>query len=739
MDNDQAEVTTFSDPSIETAPDLSENKAPKELLDIIAEDNICESFKESDLAKHLQLVVSGIAADEQSMARYLKKYKKAIQRAKLLPEKDSKNFPFDNASNVVLPYLFDAASDFNARATPALLERRDICYIGVYGKDEHVIPPQVMQELEQMAMQGEEGQQQAQALQAQIMQQLESQPTPKQARGQRVAEAINFDLTCGMPEWREQTDKAMLLLPIAGMYFRKIWQCPIEERRKSELVWPDKLIFDHNSDTFEAAPRKSFEFTKTRNEVHTAIKSGQYKEWDGFDDDKDTTEYSFTESHCNIDLDDDGYAEPYIVIISDLSQTFVSIVPRFQEDDINVNKDHEVINIEGEEFFTQTIFMPDPAGTCTGLGYGIIADDMFSIIDTNTNQMVDAGTLNNVAANSGFIRQGSRVGARAGNRQKKGTVEMTMGKFTMWESDGTSPLQNDIAQLPFAGPSMPLLQLLEMLKGELREMTTASQGIEANPGEAMGMYLAKLHQALIKPNSIMVRVFNGLTKEFQRVYDIQKRYMDEDEYMKIIDDPQGNKEADYDDTGYDIKTTADPSQGSEMERTARAETMLDRAIMLPQIFNLRHAAEEWATAIGADAEKYVPAPKQGEPDPIQMMIAQAQQTISEAEKMGAEADMINAQAKLVDANIKLAKMDIEIEKMESEIIKNLSEVDKNQSGDEKGRHQMVIDNLKNQRDDLRELINATQIGATRLAQQPSNESVPESLGTGITKEQGGLN
>jgi chaperonin GroES len=732
MAYEETEVTESSD------QDESENKAPKELLEIMNDSNICETFGEAELAKHLQQVVTGIAADEESMARYLKKYKKAIRRVKLLPEHDKKDFPFDDASNVVLPYLFDAATDFNARATPALLERRDICYIGVYGKDEHVIPPEVLQELEQMAAQGEEGQQQAQQAHAQIMQQLESQPTPKQARGQRVAEAINFDLTCGMPEWREQTDKAMLLLPIAGMYFRKIWQCGIKNRRMSELIWPDKLIFDHESDTFEEAPRKSFTFTKTRNEVHTKIRSGEYKEWEGFDKDRETLVYTFTETHCNLDLDDDGYAEPYIAIIADLSQTFVSIVPRFLEDDIKANKDGEIIEIEGEDFFTQTIFIPDPAGTCIGLGYGIIADDMFSVIDTNTNQMVDAGTLNNIAANTGFIKQGAKVGPRAGNRQKKGTIEMTMGKFTTWESDGTSPLQNDIAQLPFAGPSASLLQLLEMLKGELREMTTASQGIEAQPGEAMGMYLAKLHQALIKPNSIMVRVFNGLTKEFQRIYEIQKRYMSEDEYMDIIDDTKGNKEADYEE-GYDIKTTADPSQGSEMERTARAETMLEKAIKMPQVFDLRHAAEEWSTAIGADTEKYVPAPKANEPDPIQLMIAKSQEAMSEAEKMKGMADIVTAKAKMMQANINMSKMDVEIEKMETEILKNLSEVDKNQTGEQMSEQKLTLERIKSQREDLRELINAAQIGATRLAQQPGNQGVPESTGTGGGGEQSGFN
>lgn len=730
-------VTNYSTPSIEEAPKMDKKPIPAELKELLKEDNICDMLSESELSGHVSKVTSGISTDESSMSHYLKKYKRAIRRARLMPENDKKNFPFDDASNVVLPYLFDAAADFNARATPALLERRDVCYIGVYGKDEHVIPPEIEQQLQMLAQQGPEAQQQAAQARQQITSQMESQPSPKQARGDRVAEAINFDLTCGIPEWREQTDKAMMLLPIAGMYFRKLWQCPIENRRMSELVWPDKLIYDHKSDTFEAAPRKSFKFTMTRNEVITAVRSGQYKGWEGLDEDTETNEYHFTETHCDMDLDGDGYAEPYIAVISSMSQTFVSVVPRFDEQDVRVNDDGEVVKIDGEQFFTQTIFMPDPAGSCVGLGYGIIADDIYSIIDTNVNQMVDAGTLNNVSANSGFIRQGARMGARAGNRQKKGTIEMTLGKFTTWESDGTSPLQNDIAQLPFRGPSEPLRLLLEQLKMDLREMTTASQGIDANPGEAMGMYLAKLHQALIKPNSIMVRVFFGLTKEFQRIYDIQRRYLSQEEYTEIIDE-QGNKEEDYKEEGYDIKTTSDPSQGSEMERTARAETMLERAMAMPQVFNLRYAAEQWAVSIGADAEKYVPQPQADQPDPIEMMIAQSQQTMSEAEKMKAMADMITAQSKMIQANIDLTKMDVEIEEIESNILKNLSTVDKNQSDADQNNAQTALASLREQRENLKEMINAAQIGATRLAQTPGNQSISESITTGSGGNQAGL-
>lgn len=740
--NSQDAVTNFSEPSVEVANDIESGTVPADLKDIIAADNLCELFDKSELSSHYDKILSGIAYDEDSMEWYKKKYKRALKRSQLKPDSEEKNFPFDNASNVVMPYLTDAAIDFNARTTPALLERQDPCFIKVIGKDEHALPPEAEEQLMVMAQQGPKGQQAAQQMAAEVMAQLEKMPPPKQARAERVANMINYDLTCGIKEWRDQTDMAMMQLPIFGMYFRKAFQCPVESRRKTELLNADKLIYDHNADSFSAAPRKSFKFVMSRNDTITAVRSGQFSEIAGLMDDSETLEYSFIETHCDLDLDDDGYAEPYLAIISELTGEFVSIVKRYDEEDIKTNKDGEVVSIDGEEFFSQTIFIPDPSGRAIGMGWGIIADDIYRVIDTNTNQMIDAGTLNNIGANSGFIRAGTRKGPRAGNRQKKGTIEMVMGKFTTLESDGTTPLQNDIAQMPFNGPSQPLMALMEALKVEVREMTTASQGgIEAQPNEAASMYLARLNQALIKPNSIGVRVMNGLTREFQRIYDIQRRYLSQEEYSEILDDPKANKEADYSEQGYDIKTTADPSQGSEMERTARAEAQLQMAMQMPQVVDLRYALTEWAKAVGADVDKLLPPPQPNQPDPVQQIVAAAQKEMSEAEKMSATADIMNAQVKMAEVNLKYQKLEAEIDEIESRILKNLSDVDKNQAQAEDSREKRYLDSLKEQREsfklqreNLKEIMNAAQIGAERLAQTPSNQGVPASIGNGVRIE-----
>jgi hypothetical protein len=690
--------------------------------------NLCNKYSDDELSRHYLDITAGIEKDRESMVEYLKKHKKAIKRCKLLPDNLEKNFPYKNASNVVLPYVLDAALDFNARAVPPLLERQDICYIKVQGKDEHIIPQELPMAIQQIAAQ--QGQEAAMQFEQQAMAQIEAQTPPKQARAERVATAVNYDLQCGIEGWREEIDRGLMILPVVGMFFKKTYQDSSKNCRVSEMIWADKMIYDHNAPTFDATPRKSFEFTKTRNEVVSMVRSGIYCNMDRVEKDKEKKEYTFIESHCDIDLDDDGYAEPYMVVLDTETNKFVSIYALFEESDVKRNDKDQVVSIDGEKHFTQTIFIPNPDGTATGLGYGILLSDMFDVIDTGTNQMIDAGTLNNTAANSAIIRQGQRVGPRGANRSKKGTIDVQIGKLTTLETGGTGPLRDDIMQLPFSGPSESLRIFIEQLKIDAREMVAASHMVDANPNEAMGLYLARLHEALVKPNSIMIRVFNGLTKEFKRIYDIQRRYLGQEAYQEITGDQQADWTADFEED-YDIRTTADPSQGSEMERAARAETYLDRAQMLPQVFDLRYAAELWVESIGLDKEKAVPAPQPNEPDPIQLIIAQAQKQTSEAEQLAAQADMISAQAKLIDANIKLAKLDIEIEEIESKVLKNLSEVDKNQSGEQVSARKLALDELKNQRDSLRGLIDATQDRSQRMAEPSTNQAIPRGFTEGM--------
>lgn len=678
VDLDSSPAIQDTDVIVYRAQDASE--LPQALADIIAGGNAAKDRDDlDDLSKR---VIEGIDEDRETMGEYLEKYNKALKLARMKPDEANKSFPFQGASRVMMPYVLEAASEFWARTVPGLIERKDICHIELFGKEDQ----------------------------------------ERQDRAERIATFTNYDLRSGIKNWRESQSRAMLSLPIVGMFFKKTWHSPTEERRKSQVLYADQLICDHTKQDFSRCPRRSYEYDMGMNEVISAVRSGQFLEHDYDPEEQDGLTY--IESHCALDLDDDGYSEPYIVTICKETNEIVSIVPRFQVEDVTVTEKGDVVEIEGEQFFSITTFMPDPCGTWLGMGWGILLGDLFESINTNIRQLTDAGTLQNISANSGFISVG---GGNPTNRKKKGRYELIMGQFTAIESSG--PINQSIWQPQFAGPSATLFQLLESLKEDARRLVTISQNVEGNPNEAAELYLARLQQSLKLPQAIMINVYNGVTRELKRLYDIYQRYLDPDEYKEIVGE-EFDPIADFGDDDMDIKPTSDPTQGSEEERISKATIILNEAKQSP-VFDLRAAYNNYFQAIGvSNPEVYLPEPQPNEPDPLAVMQAQAAADMGKAEKMKGMADMMGAQADMMEAQMKMQKLEAEIAKMESETMKNLAEVD---SKEMQTRIDMLKANIEATRgifDDARKLFEtdskASQAMAAQSGVQGTGAGVQES-------------
>ena len=670
-------------------------------------DNVCEIIDDSDLTTISNELCDDIEEDRRSMGPWLKLYKNAMRLAKLEPREKVKTFPFDNASNIMCPYILEAAIDFNARIVPGLIERKNICKSNITGEEEELyffIGPQGEQQIDQQTYQ------KAQQLLGQVQEgqqppfQLEQRKsTEKKDTADRRTKVINWDLTVGIDGWRESKDKEMMALPVCGTTFRLNRQSAFENKRISTLIYPDKLICNHDQQIFSDDLNKSFEYDMNKNDVISSMRTGQFKDVDLKQYEHDKT-IKFIESHCWLDLDDDDFNEPYIVtILKDMSQ-IVSIIPRFGMEDVFINKENKVCRIDPEEYFTQTVFLPDPSGGFMGMGWGILLSGLFEAINTNTNQTIDAATLQNSGMNSGFIR-GGQLNSRGGGRERKGEVDVTLGHFNYIEASGSGALKDDIVNFPFNGPSPALIQLMEGLKEEVRQMTRAT-GVEAMANEAAEMYLARLQQALTIPNAINCRVLSGVTSEVKRISDIISNYMGQEEYKRILNDEKADWTGDFEDGEYDIAMTADPTQGSQQEQIARATMIKNEAMQNPAL-DPRKAYMKWFEAIGVqDPEEYLKPAEDGKPDPLQEMQAQAVKQMSEAEMMKGQADIITAQSRMLTANTQAQetqqKMESEIDKLESETMKNLSEVDKNERDSVLKNRQQSLDNLENKMKRLRE-------------------------------------
>ena len=252
------------------------------------------------------------------------------------------------------------------------------------------------------------------------------------------------------------------------------------------------------------------------------------------------------------------------------------------------------------------------------------------------------------------------------------------------------PLQSNIAQFPSAGPSPVLHQLMEYLVESSRRMTTAAYQVDINQGEAASLYIARLQQALKTPNSIVMRVYQAQKKEFQKIALLNFKYHDSQYYNKVLDlGFEANMRADFNPDDCDIEMVCDPSQGSDVERVGKAQTVVDQARSdmasgIPTPVNVREAEKRLFEALQVeDVDELLPEPDPG-PSPQEQMLMEAQQ----AEIEFRDREMVVKEEELrlktmkqemekmtiaKDAAIEMVRMGLDSDKTESEITRNYAE------------------------------------------------------------------
>ena len=178
-----------------------------------------------------------------------------------------------------------------------------------------------------------------------------------------------------MEDWEEEMDRLLMALPIVGCMFKKTYFDSVKGRNVSEIVWPKEVVVNYWAKTVEDAERITHCLQMTDNDVYERIAGGVYldleleKDRSLFADsekvtdevtgvqqpveDDSTLPYLLLESHCLIDLDGDGYKEPYVVTIDAATKQVLRIVARFTESDVVYNTDGKVVRISPLSYFTK--------------------------------------------------------------------------------------------------------------------------------------------------------------------------------------------------------------------------------------------------------------------------------------------------------------------------------------------------------------------------------------------------
>lgn len=547
-------------PDIEPEEDEYQPSGLEKLRSYVGKLNIADDMDEDTLGSLGQKVMQEYQIDKESMGMWLEKHKDAMKLA--MQEKEEKTFPWQGASNVKYPLVTVAAIQFNARTYPAIVGDQRVVKGKVNGDDSGMYEV-ATDELGQPVIDSQTGEPQAQMIKP---------PGYKQEKADRISTHMSWQLTEEMEEWEEELDRLLMSLPIVGVIFKKTYFNPVKGRNVSLAVMPENLIINYKAKTLETAPRVTERVFLYPYEYEEKVRSGLYRRIENFnaesEEDPDAP-MEFIEQHRREDLDEDGYAEPYIVLVHKDSGEVVRVTACFDEDDIYASEDGGVALVNRHEYYTKFGFIPNPESGIYDLGFGTLLHSISSSVNTMLNQMIDAGTLQN--AGGGFMGDGIKV--------RGGPLRFKVGEYKRVDVTG-GKIADNIYSVPHAGPSPTLFQLLGFMVEAARDISSTKDiltGEQAAANVPATTTLALIEQGLKSYTAIFKRIHRSLQKELKKLFDLNRKYLDEKQYYMFLDEQGVAAREDYSDEEMDITPATDPNIVTDMQQTARANFLLQFA------------------------------------------------------------------------------------------------------------------------------------------------------------------
>lgn len=570
--------------------------------------NAASLLTEEDSACITKQVISTYDADEESRKEWLERMKDAIKLA--LQIKEKKTEPWIGASNVKFPLLTEAALQFQSRAYPALVTSPDLVKCRIMGLDP-------------------DGQ--------------------KTERAQRVADFMSYQLLEEDENWDEDTDRLFLQLPIVGCMFRKTYYDSATGRNCSTLILPDDFVASYYTTTLSQAPQYTVLLHPTENEIESKIASEEWLDIElppateqmdtlkaeslenrGFQPPPGTKQNEkesrkVLEQYLRLDMDGDGYSEPYICTVDCTSKKMLRLVPNFtpmevrrtnqsQIDDIKnqmmtilsmppvgdtataqqadklekksyvqammaqlkaLESQGDIIYIPSIEYITKYSFIPSPDGGFYDIGFGQLLAPINDAVDTIINQLIDLGTLNN--SNPGFIASNGRIRGQ----------DMQFRPFELKRVEVPAGMLKDaIMPLEVNQPSPTMFNLLSLLIKEAQQLASVTEVMTGQlPGQntKAGVAQQALDQGMKVFSGIVKRLYRSFTQEYRKLYRLNGLYLDPKNYFQTMGLPPDYEifKQDFLGNSKSILPEADPNLGSDAQRMQQAMMLAQRAATVP--------------------------------------------------------------------------------------------------------------------------------------------------------------
>jgi chaperonin GroES len=528
---------------------------------IVKSPNLAPMMSEADLTTIGTSVWDEWNADKMSRAEWEERTSDALKLALQIVEQ--KTFPWENASNVKFPIITIAALQFQSRAYPSLIPNNNVVKARIFGADPD---------------------------------------GSKKARAERVSNYMSFQLLEEDECWEKNMDEVLISQAIVGCAFKKSYFDPALGHNVSEHVLAKDLYIPYFAKSLEKASRITQMIYMSSNDLINKYRSGVFTELKTEIDPQPETSSvleqitqesqgllpalvdpsaprEILEQHRFLDLDGDGYEEPYIVTIDKETKQVLRIVARFTSTKIKRNRKGEIMSITPTHYYTKFTFIPSPDGGIYDLGFGVLLGPLNESINTVLNQLVDSGTLSNTAG--GFLGRGTKF--RSGDNSFR--------PFEWKRVDSTGDdIRKGIYPLPVREPSMVLFQLLGLLidYGERIGMATDPM-VGVNPGQNTP---AETSRNMIAEggrvfSAVFKRTYRALKEEFRKLYDLNFIYLNDTTFYNSINSETVGTvlREDFLEDSKTVVPAADPNMVSKDQKIMQAQLLKQSAAMTPGLYN----------------------------------------------------------------------------------------------------------------------------------------------------------
>lgn len=619
--------------------------------------NLTDRFSQEDLDRIGTYCFEGYKVDCASRKEWVKKNRAGLDLAMQVTK--TKSFPWPNCANVAFPLVTIAALQFHARAYPAIVGSKDLVKCN-YPFD----------------------------------------ATPEEkAACEVVSKYMSYQLLQEDAAWEEQHDRLLLNYSIVGCAFKKSYFSGKLRHNVSELVLAQDLVMDYYATSVETCRRKTQVYPVWRNDVLAGIRRDQpiyhdvsKEEWfakGGSPFDRDLNDgtkpptraedlpFVFLEQHVWLDLDNDGFEEPYVITVERESQKVLRIVARWEREvDVSRNMAGQIFAINATEHYTKYGFIPAPDGSVYDLGFGRLLGPLNETVSSAINQLLDAGTMSVSAG--GFLGRGAKV--RSGDYS-----------FSPFEWKRVDAMGEDLAKsiypLPVREPSNVLFNLLALLIEYTNRISGATdtlvgesvgQNTPAETSRSMVEQGMKIYSALFK------RCWRSMKEELKKLYILNASYAPPRYAQFFSGDPSR------------VAPAADPTITSEAERLRKAVIIAERASSVPG-YNPAKVEENLLRAVGVEnwQEFYVGVDPNSAPKDPRIVVA-------ELKFRQFQMDLQARQQEFVMTLMEERRMNnVEIVRIQAEVTKLMAEADDARDNREIVRMQTALAALKTRDEAIR--------------------------------------